>query len=88
MKLRTWPILALGFGTLVLLTILLGFDAWRRANQINTTIVAIHDSQARAEEALREIETGIYLSSIFAEVRRRPLYVVNTVTRSQGPRDE
>ena len=36
------------------------------ANQINSTIVAIHDSQARAEEALREIETGIYLSSIFA----------------------
>jgi len=31
---------------------------------------------------------GIYLSSIFAEVKRRPLYVVNTVTRSQGPRDE
>ena len=66
MKLRTWPILALGFGTLVLLTILLGLDAWRRANQINSTIVAIHDSQARAEDALREIETGIYLSSIFA----------------------
>jgi len=50
----------------VLLTILLGLDAWRRANQINSTIVAIHDSQARAEDALREIETGIYLSSIFA----------------------
>jgi len=65
-KLRTWPILALGFGALVLLTILLGIDAWRRAQQINTTIVAIHDSQSRAEEALREIETGIYLSSIFA----------------------
>jgi len=31
---------------------------------------------------------GIYLSSIFAEVKRRPLYVVNTVTRSQRPRDE
>src|SRR5258707_2038805 len=45
---------------------LLGFDAWRRANQINSTILAIHDSQSRAEEALREIETGIYLSSIFA----------------------
>ena len=51
---------------MVLLTILLGLDAWRRANQINTTILAIHDSQIRSEEALREIETGIYLSSIFA----------------------
>ena len=66
MRLRTWPILALGFGALVLLTIMLGYDAWRRANQINLTIVSIHDSQSRAEEALREIETGIYLSSIFA----------------------
>jgi signal transduction histidine kinase len=64
-KLRTWPILALGFGTMVLLTILLGVDAWRRANQINTTLVSIYDAQAKAEEALREIETGIYLSSIF-----------------------
>lgn len=50
----------------MLLTILLGVDGWRRANQINTTILTIHDSQLRAEEALREIETGIYLSSIFA----------------------
>jgi signal transduction histidine kinase len=65
-KLRTWPILAVGFGSLVLLTILLGFDAWRRANQINTAILAIHDSQSRAAEALHEIENGIYLSSIFA----------------------
>ena len=65
MRLRTWPILALGFGTLVLLTILAGLDAWRRANQINRTILSIHDSQVRAEEALRQIQNGIYLSSIF-----------------------
>jgi putative glycosyltransferase len=31
---------------------------------------------------------GIYLSSIFAEVKRRPLYVVQTVLRSQGADDE
>ena len=65
MRLRTWPILALGFGTLVLLTILTGLDSWRRANQINQTILSIHDSQVRAEEALRKIQDGIYLSSIF-----------------------
>ena len=65
MRLRTWPILALGFGTLVLLTILAGLDAWRRANQINRTILSIHDSQVRAEGALRQIQNGIYLSSIF-----------------------
>ena len=53
---RTWPILVLGFGTLVLLTIFLGVDAWRRANQINDTVVAIHDSQAQAEE--EQLSTG------------------------------
>ena len=31
---------------------------------------------------------GIYLSSIFAEVKRRPLYVVSHVSRAQQPRDE
>jgi putative glycosyltransferase len=31
---------------------------------------------------------GIYLSSIFSEVKRRPLYVVNRVSRLQPPRDE
>lgn len=31
---------------------------------------------------------GIYLSSIFAEVKRRPLYVINNVHRSQRARDE
>ncbi len=30
---------------------------------------------------------GIYLSSVFAEVKQRPLYVVNTVHRSQGTHD-
>jgi signal transduction histidine kinase len=64
-RLRTWPILALGFGTLVLLTILIGLDAWRRASQINQTILAIHDSQTLAGDALRKIQNGIYESSIF-----------------------
>jgi signal transduction histidine kinase len=62
---RTWPILALGFGALVLMTLVVGLDAWRKASQINYTILGIHDSQARTELALRKIQDGIYLSSIF-----------------------
>ena len=31
---------------------------------------------------------GIYLSSIFSEVKRRPQYVVNAVTRSERSRDQ
>ncbi len=65
MKLRTWPVLVLGFGTLVLLTVLSGLDSWRRAGQIYNTIVSVHASHARAEQALRDIESGVYLSSIY-----------------------
>lgn len=42
-----------------------GLDSYRRAGQIYTTIVSIHNSHARAEQALHEIESGIYLSGIF-----------------------
>ena len=31
---------------------------------------------------------GIYLSSVFAEIKRRPLYIVNAVSRSSHPDDE
>ena len=65
MKRRTWPILALGFGSLVLLTLLFGLDSWRRASQIYETILSIHRSHARAEQTLRDIESGIYTSGIF-----------------------
>lgn len=64
MKLRSWPILALGFGTLVLLAVLSSVDSWRRTSQIYEAILAIHQSHARTDGALREIESGIYLSGI------------------------
>lgn len=65
MKLRTWPILALGFGSLVLLTLLSSLDNWRRAGTIYDAILSIHRSHARAEQTLRDIESGIYASGIF-----------------------
>jgi signal transduction histidine kinase len=63
-KLRSWPILALGFGTLVLLAVLSTVDSWRRTGQIYEDILAIHQSHARTEGALRGIESGIYLSGL------------------------
>jgi len=65
MRLRTWPILALGFGSLVLLTLLFGLDNLRRMQQIYSTVLSIHSSQARVEESLRELESGVYLSELF-----------------------
>jgi signal transduction histidine kinase len=63
-KLRTWPILASGFGTLVLLIILSGLDSMKRAGQIYIATRSIHESHERAGRAVREIQSGIYLSGI------------------------
>lgn len=50
----------------MLLAVLSSADSWRRTSQIYESILAIHQSHARTERALREIESGIYLSGIFA----------------------
>ena len=65
MKVRTWPVLALGFGSLLLLILLSGLDSWQRAGQIYATLLSIQKSHTRADEALHEIESGIYLSGIY-----------------------
>jgi signal transduction histidine kinase len=58
-------VLAVGFGSIILLIILFGLDSWRRTSQIYQAVLEIHRSHLRTEEALREIETGIYLSGLF-----------------------
>jgi signal transduction histidine kinase len=58
-------VLAAGFGSIILLIILLGLDTWRRTGQIYTTVFEIHQSHLRTEQALRHIESGIYLSGLF-----------------------
>lgn len=65
MRLKTWPVLAVGFGTVLLLTLLFGLDSWRRARQIFAMVVETQQTHARAERALLEIESGVYLSGIF-----------------------
>ncbi len=62
---RTWPVLAFGFGGLVLLTLVFGLDSWRRAGQIYEAVLSIYRTHARSEQALHEIESGVYLSGIF-----------------------
>ena len=57
--------LAAGFGSIILLTILFGLDTWRRTSQIYTSVLEIHQSHLRTEAALRQIESGIYLSGLF-----------------------
>ncbi len=66
MKLRSWSVLALGFGTLVILILLSGLDNGRRAGRIYATIVSVHQTHARTEQALRDVESQVYLSSIYA----------------------
>ena len=95
MKVRTWPVLALGFGSLLLLMLLSGLDSWRRAGQIYATMLSIHKSHARADQALHEIESGIYLSGVFVRdflldvsqqtvgVQRQHLLAIRSAMESQ-----
>ena len=66
MKLRSWQILALGFGSLVLLIVLFGLDALRRAQQSYQDVLAIYERQAHTDQALRQIKSGLYTSGIVA----------------------
>jgi signal transduction histidine kinase len=66
MKLRSWQILALGFGSLVLLIVLFGLDALRRAQQSYQDVLAIYEHQAHTDQALRQIKSGLYTSGIVA----------------------
>lgn len=65
MRSRTWPILVVGFGALVTLVGLYGYFAIRRAEAIYTEIQVAHDSHRRAQQALAEMDSGIYLAGLF-----------------------
>ena len=64
MRSRTWPILGIGFGTLVVLIGILGIDATRRAEHIYQEILAAHQSYLRSEQILNEIRSSIAHSGI------------------------
>ncbi|MCX6624672.1 MAG: MCP four helix bundle domain-containing protein, partial [Acidobacteria bacterium] len=64
MRSRSWLILSIGFGTLVLLIGLLGFGAMRRAQTLHDQTVSAHAAYLRTDAVLREIPADLYLSDI------------------------
>lgn len=63
-KSRSSYVLALGFGTLVVLIAVLGVGAMRRARAINTEMEATQDAYLKAEAFRGEIATDMYLADI------------------------
>lgn len=65
MRSRTWPVLVVGFGALVILVGLYGYFAIRRAESIYTEIQVAYENHRRAQQALAEMRSGIYLAGLF-----------------------
>ena len=65
MRSRTWPVLALGFGTLVVLIGLLGYTALRHGQRIYNEIQTIHETHRQGEKTLYDVRAGISLGGIF-----------------------
>jgi signal transduction histidine kinase len=64
MRSRSWFILSLGFGTLILLIGLLGFDSMRRAQTLHDQTVTAHAAYLQTDAVLREIPADLYRSGI------------------------
>lgn len=64
MRSRSWLVLSVGFGTLVLLIGLLGFGAMRRAQSLHDETVSAHDAYLQTDAVLREIPADLYLGDI------------------------
>jgi signal transduction histidine kinase len=64
MRSRSWLVLSIGFGTLILLIGLLGFGAMRRAQALHDATVSAHDAYLQNDAVLREIPADLYLGSI------------------------
>jgi signal transduction histidine kinase len=64
MKSRSSFILALGFGTLIILIAVLGFGAIRRARAIYSEMEATQDAYLETEAYRRDIATDMYLADI------------------------
>jgi signal transduction histidine kinase len=61
---RIWPILLLGFSTLVLLIAFSGFSALERARSIYAGVSDLHDTEQRAERLLAKVRSDILSSAI------------------------
>ncbi len=61
---RIWPILVLGFSTLVLLIAFSGFSALERARSIYAGVSELHDTEQHAERLLAKVRSDILSSAI------------------------
>ena len=61
---RTWPILTAAFGALIVVMVLTGFNAFRRATRIYAETVSSHESYQRTSATLASLESDLYLSEI------------------------
>jgi signal transduction histidine kinase len=64
MRPRSWLVLSIGFGILILLIGLLGFGAMRRARTLHDETVAAHNAYLQTDAVLREIPADLYLGGV------------------------
>ncbi|MFN3325685.1 MAG: sensor histidine kinase [Bryobacteraceae bacterium] len=65
MRTRTWPVLTVAFGSLIILIALSGLGAFRKGLQIYEEISSLHEDYQRRDRALAGIRTNIYLAAIY-----------------------
>jgi signal transduction histidine kinase len=65
MRSRTWPIMVAGFGALLALIGILGWEMKRRAAEIQQELTATHEAFRSREQALNQLQSAVLLSSIF-----------------------
>ncbi|MCS7314224.1 MAG: histidine kinase [Bryobacterales bacterium] len=64
MRSRTGPVLAIGFGTLLVLITLSGLAMLRTTRQIYSQIGSLYDSYERSSTTLNELRTEVHLSGV------------------------
>lgn len=64
MKSRSWFVLMAGFGTLLVLTAILGFGALNRSRAIYDEMEKTQESYIRTESALRSVPADLYLAGL------------------------
>ena len=65
MRSRSWPVLVVGFGALVVLMGLYGYIAVRSAKRIYAEMQLAYDGHRQAQQALAEMRSGIYLGGLY-----------------------
>jgi signal transduction histidine kinase len=61
---RTWPLLTVAFSSLVLLIVLSGLAAQRKAREIYTDVVRINEAYHVGEQRLQAVRDGVHVSSV------------------------